>query len=112
MPESLCFGPAAPLLRALADCAERLYRFWWRTVKRKRDLTGTALDPRMVRINFTPMMPDTNSTVMTENLRANGPSLAWYVRIWQRVTVLLPKPTANQRLARPSKSNPAQRATE
>src|SRR5450755_3347520 len=28
MPTTLCFGPAAPFLRVLADCAERLYRFW------------------------------------------------------------------------------------
>lgn len=27
MPTTLCFGPAAPFLRVLADCAERLYRF-------------------------------------------------------------------------------------
>jgi hypothetical protein len=66
MPTTLCFGPAAPLLRVFADCAERLYRFWWRTVTRKRDSTGDSLDPRMFRIKFTPLMPDTNSTVMTE----------------------------------------------
>jgi hypothetical protein len=69
MPTSLCFGPAALLLRVFADCAERLYRFWWRTVTRKRDSTGAVLDPRIVRIKFTPMKPDTNSTVMTEDLR-------------------------------------------
>jgi hypothetical protein len=69
MPTTLCFGPAAPLLRVFADCAERLYRFWRRTVTRGRDLDGNALDPRMVRIKFTPLMPDTNSAVMTENSR-------------------------------------------
>jgi hypothetical protein len=67
MPTSLCFGPAAPLLRVFADCAERLYRFWWRTVTRRRDSTADALDPRMVRINFTPLMPNTNSREMTDN---------------------------------------------
>jgi hypothetical protein len=30
--------------------------------------TGDVLDPRMVRIKFTPLMPATNSTVKTENL--------------------------------------------
>ncbi len=69
MPASLCFGPAVPLLRALADCAERLYRFWWRIVKRKRDSTRDVLDPRMVRINFTPLMLDTNSKATIEILR-------------------------------------------
>ena len=69
MPTSLCFGSAAPLLRVFADCAERLYRFWWRTVKGTRESEGDALDPRMIRIKFTPLMPDTNSTVMIEYLR-------------------------------------------
>ncbi len=69
MPTSLCFGPAAPLLRVFAECAERLYRFWWRTVTRKREATRDALDPRMVRIKFTPLTPNTSSTVMTDNSR-------------------------------------------
>jgi hypothetical protein len=68
MPTSLWFGPAGTLLRVFADCAERLYRFWRRTVKRKRDSTGDVLDPRMVRINFTPLMLETNPTATIENL--------------------------------------------
>lgn len=72
MPTSLCFGPSTALLRVFADCAERLYRFWRRTVKRKRESTGDVLDPRMVRIKFTPLMPDTNSTGKIENLRGKG----------------------------------------
>jgi len=60
MPTTLCFGPAAPLLRVLADCAARLYRVWERLVKRMRASGGDSLDPRMVRIRFTPLMPDTN----------------------------------------------------
>jgi hypothetical protein len=60
MPTALCFGPAAPLLRVLADCAARLYRVWERVVKRMRASGGDSLDPRMVRIKFTPLMPDTN----------------------------------------------------
>jgi hypothetical protein len=44
----------------LADCAARLYRVWERVVKRMRASGGDSLDPRMVRIKFTPLMPDTN----------------------------------------------------
>ncbi len=72
MPTSLCFGPGAPLLRVFADCADRLYRFWRRTVKRKRASTRDALDPRMVRIKFTPLMATTNSTGKIENWRGKG----------------------------------------
>jgi hypothetical protein len=67
MPVTLCFGPAAPLLRVLADCAERLYRFWRRTVARRRDSGGDSLDPRMVRIKFTPLMPDANSMCVIDS---------------------------------------------
>jgi hypothetical protein len=72
MPTSLCFGSAGTLLRVFADCAGRLYRFWRRTVKRERDSTGVVLDPRMVRIKFTPLISDTNSTGKIENLRGKG----------------------------------------
>jgi hypothetical protein len=61
MPTTLCFGPAAALLRVFADCAERLYRFWWRTITCRRDSVGDALDPRMVRIKFTPVILEKNS---------------------------------------------------
>ncbi len=60
MPASLSFGPAAALLRVFADCAERLYRFWRRMVTHRRERGGAALDPRMVKIKFTPLMPETN----------------------------------------------------
>ena len=67
MPGTLCFGPAAQFLRVLADCAARLYRVWERLVKRMRASGGDSLDPRMIRIKFTPLMPDTNSTRVIEN---------------------------------------------
>jgi hypothetical protein len=69
MPTTLCFGPAAPLLRVFADCVERLYRFWWRTVTRKGGSTTDVLDPRMVRIKFTPVNLEMNSAGTTDNLR-------------------------------------------
>lgn len=62
MPTTLCFGPAAQLLRVLADCAERLYRYWRRTVAHRRAWGSHSLDPRMVRIKFTPLATETNST--------------------------------------------------
>jgi hypothetical protein len=62
MPTTLCFGPAAQLLRVLADCAERLYRYWRRTVTHRRTWGSHSLDPRMVRIKFTPRVMETNST--------------------------------------------------
>lgn len=68
MPTNLCFGPAAPLLRVFADCVEQLHRFWWRTVTRNRDSTADGLEPRMVRIKFTPVMLETNSAGKFENL--------------------------------------------
>jgi hypothetical protein len=67
MPTTLCFGPAAPLLRVFADCVERLYRFWWRTVTRKGGSTADVLDPRMVRIKFTPVNLEMNSTETIES---------------------------------------------
>ena len=67
MPGTLCFGPAAPLLRVLADCAARLYRVWERVVKRMRASGGDSLDPRMVRIKFMPLMPDMNSTRLIDS---------------------------------------------
>jgi hypothetical protein len=73
MPTSLSFGPAATLLRVFADCAERLYRFWWRTVTRKRGPTADALDPRIVRIKFTPVILEKNSAETIENLPGKRP---------------------------------------
>jgi hypothetical protein len=61
MPSTLCCGPAAQLLRVLADCAARLYRVWERVVKRMRVSGRDSLDPRMIRITFRPLTPDTNS---------------------------------------------------
>jgi hypothetical protein len=66
MPATLCFGPAAPLLRVLADCAARLYRFWERMVKRTRASRGNSLHPRMVRIKFTPLTSDANSRCLID----------------------------------------------
>jgi hypothetical protein len=62
MPSTLCCGPAAQLLRVLADCAARLYRVWARVIKRMRAAGGDSLDPRMVRIKFRPLTSDTNCT--------------------------------------------------
>jgi hypothetical protein len=62
LPTTLCLGPASQLLRVLADCAARSYRIWTRVVKRMRASGGVSLDPRMVRIRFLPLTPDTYST--------------------------------------------------
>jgi hypothetical protein len=71
MPGSLCFGPAGDLLRVLADCAARLYRFWGRVVQRMRASGGYLLNPRLVRFKFTPLIPDLNPTAVIESLIAN-----------------------------------------
>jgi hypothetical protein len=42
-------------------------RVWERVVKRMRASGGDSLDPRMVRIKFTPLMPDMNSTRVIES---------------------------------------------
>jgi hypothetical protein len=55
MPGSLCFGPAGHLLQVLGDCAARLYRFWRGVVERMRASGSYVLDPRLVRIKFTPV---------------------------------------------------------
>jgi hypothetical protein len=55
MPGSLCFGPAGHLLQVLGDCAARLYRFWRGVVERTRASGSYVLDPRLVRIKFTPV---------------------------------------------------------
>lgn len=75
MPSTLCCGPAAQLLRVLADCAARLYRVWARVIKRMRAAGGDSLDPRMVRIKFTPLTPDTHFTCGVDSSRAK-PSFA------------------------------------
>jgi hypothetical protein len=62
MPGSLCFGPAGDLLRVLADCAARLYRFWRRVVERMRASGVYVLNPRLVRIKFSPRILDSNTT--------------------------------------------------
>jgi hypothetical protein len=67
MPGTLCFGPAAQLLRVLADCAERLYRFWARTVARRSAWDASAQYPRMARIKFTPVMLEANSAPVIDD---------------------------------------------
>jgi hypothetical protein len=67
MPATLCFGPAAPLLRVFADCAARLYRFWERMVKRTCASGVDSLDPRMVRIKFMPLMPHANARCVIDS---------------------------------------------
>jgi hypothetical protein len=66
MPGSLCFGPAAQLLRVLGDCAERLYRFWGRVVERMRASGWYLLNPRLVRFKFKPLIRDLNPTAVVD----------------------------------------------
>jgi len=61
MPESLCWGPAGTLLRVLCDCAARLYRFWGRLAQRMRASGLHSLNPRSVKIKFTPLLPRSNT---------------------------------------------------
>jgi hypothetical protein len=61
MPESLCWGPARTLLRVLCDCAARLYRFWGRLVQRLRAAGLYSINPRSMKIRFTPLLCDSNS---------------------------------------------------
>jgi hypothetical protein len=75
MPGTLSFGPAGPLLRVLADCAARLYQLWGRMVARSRNFGGDLLHPRMVRIKFTPLVPDSNSACAIDSSQGK-PSFA------------------------------------
>ena len=52
MPTTLRFGPAPELLRALRDCASETYVLWNRLAPRLRARRLCALDPKLVRIEF------------------------------------------------------------
>ena len=100
MPGTLYFGPAAPLLRVLADCAARLYRVpgMERLVKRMRVSGGDSLDPRIVRIKFTPLMPDRNSTPVIDRSQGKQSFASLVCANCQQVTNLLSRATRNQAL--------------
>jgi hypothetical protein len=59
-------GHAASLLQARDG-------YFWRTVTRKRGSTADALDPRIVRIKFTPVILEKNSAETIENLSGKRP---------------------------------------
>jgi len=52
MPTTLRFGPAPELLRALRDCASETYVLWARLAPRLRARRLCALDPKLIRIEF------------------------------------------------------------
>ena len=56
MPGWLCFGSANRLLNALADCATRRYGFWRSVADRMHSLGAYLLDPRLVDIQFAPLV--------------------------------------------------------
>jgi hypothetical protein len=77
MPLTLCGGPAAELLRVLAHCAARSYRIWERVVKTMRASGRDSLDPRIVRIKFTPLTSDTNSMRGIDRAGAKTSFVGW-----------------------------------
>ena len=52
MPTALRFGPARELLYALRDCATETYLLWARVAPRLRARGLCALDPKLLRIEF------------------------------------------------------------
>ena len=69
-------------------------RYWWRTVKRKRNSADARLDQRMVRIKFVPLVLESNSTALTRH----PPREHSFVRL---VCAHLPTSDNNCCLARP-----------